>query len=546
MKNISPACLRIRHAANASNSIDQKRPATSFHRVFIGAVAIILSTTVTATEPSEVEPFHEANAEHCDQFELLGISDQDERFEEAFECGDELFETAFNMLDGVGANVGDNLRFTGVPRADKSGADEWRFHFPERSTGPNAEACTICHIGPFEDGAGAAGVNVVRDPLHSADIGQFIQRNTPHLFGAGALQRLAEELTEEVQSAVLQAQNMACLQGAPLPVSLEAKNISYGTVVVDCSGNHDMSGLEGIDSDLVVKPFQWKGNTTTLREFNRDASHNELGMQAVELVGYNVDGDGDQVTNEFTVGDITALTVYLAAQPRPSSKIELNKLRLLDLSREEIRNIRRGEVVFGEAGCADCHLPKMAIRNPTFSEPSQTREFREQMFPAGQSTAAEGVDPADPIAFDLTADHPDNILRIRGKEVRFGSFERTRYGGAIVRLYGDLKRHEMGDELAENIDETGTGASVWLTKELWGVGSTAPYLHDGRATTLTEAILDHGGDAEDSTIAAATLSEADFSAMIAFLDNLILFKVVEEEVVIMGKDKQKRSSRNRH
>ncbi len=37
-----------------------------------------------------------------------------------------------------------------------------------------------------------------------------------------------------------------------------------------------------------------------------------------------------------------------------------------------------------------------------------------------------------------------------------------------------------------------------MTKELWGVGSTGPYLHDGWGTTLTEAILDHGGEGADS------------------------------------------------
>jgi hypothetical protein len=418
-------------------------------------------------------------------------------------------------------------------------------HTPRRATGPNAEACTICHIAPFEDGAGAAGLNVVRDPLHLADPGQFIQRNPPHLFGAGALQRLAEQATKELQEIVRQARSDSCDQGGNIPVLLQTRNVSFGTASIDCFGNDDLSGIEGIDDDLIVKPFQWKGNFKTIRDFNRDAAHNELGMQAVEIVGYFMDGDGDLVTDELTVGDITAMSVYVAAQPRPSSKLELNRLRLLDLSWEEIHSIRRGEEVFDETGCADCHLPKMVIRNPVFSEPSQTPEYMELLFPAGQVPVDEGVDPGNPIRFDLTADQPDNVLEVRGRTIRFGAFEKTAQGGAIVRLYGDLKRHEMGPELAENIDEAGSGPSTWMTKELWGVGSTAPYLHDGRATTLTEAILDHGGEAQASRDEAAGLSEADFAAMIAFLDNLILFKVVEEEVVIFGKHKRSRHFDNR-
>lgn len=498
-------------------------------RLFFILTGLLFTTNVLATEPTEVEPFHDAQAEHCDQSELLAISDPQQRFEEAFECGDELFATRFNILDGVGANVGDGLRFTRVPRADKNGHNEWAFHTPARETGPNAESCTVCHIEPFEDGSGAAGLNVVRDPLHTSNTARFIQRNTPHLFGAGAIQRLAEEMTEDLRKQIRRGRKLSCVQGGiGVSVKLETKNVSFGSALVSCDGNDDVSGIEGIDRDLVVKAFNWKGKTETLREFNREASHNELGMQAVELVGYDIDGDGDGITNEFSIGDITALTVYVAAQPRPVTKVELNQLGLLELSRNEKNSIHRGKKVFDRIGCAECHRPKMVIDRPFYSEPSQTTNFVEAVFPTGLETHVEGVDPTDPIRFDLTVDLPDNIIHVQGKAVRFGTFERAANGGAIVRLYGDLKHHNMGEDLAENIDETGSGPSVWMTKELWGVGSTAPYLHDGRATTLTEAILEHGGEAQSSRDEAAKLNETDFADMIAFLENLILYKTEEE------------------
>lgn len=494
-----------------------------------GAAGLLLTTFGFAAEPGDVEPLHDAAALHCDQLEMLAIPDPHDRFDEAFECGDELFATRFNILDGVGANVGKNLRFTRVPRADLVGPEEWAFHEPARTTGPNAEACTDCHNEPFEDGAGGAGLNVIRDPSHSGNPALFIQRNTPHLFGAGALQRLAEEMTAAIREAVDAARSESCRLGAPVPLALEPKGVDYGTVVIRCSGGDDLSGLEGIDDDLVVKPFQWKGNTATVRQFNREASHRELGMQPVELIGYDYDGDGDDVTNEMSVGDMTAMAVYVAAQPRPTSKLELARLGLLDLTREETARIRRGADVFRDTGCADCHRPQLVLQDPQFTEPSRTPEFMEFVFPSGHAPAAESVDPADPVQFNLARDLPDNVIEVRGREVHFGSFERTRSGGARVRLYGDLKRHDMGSRLAESTDETGVGASVWITKELWGVGSTAPYLHDGRATTLTEAILFHGGDAMSSRDAFVGLDERDAAAMIAFLDNLVLYKVEEEE-----------------
>lgn len=97
-------------------------------------------------------------------------------------------------------------------------------------------------------------------------------------------------------------------------------------------------------------------------------------------------------------------------------------------------------------------------------------------------------------------------------------------GGAIIALFGDLKRHDMGSALAEPIDEVGTGRATFLTENLWGVGTTAPYLHDGRATTLTEAILEHGGEAGASRSAFVSLAGQDQADLLAFLNNLVLFK----------------------
>jgi cytochrome c peroxidase len=75
-----------------------------------------------------------------------------------------------------------------------------------------------------------------------------------------------------------------------------------------------------------------------------------------------------------------------------------------------------------------------------------------------------------------------------------------------------------------------------MTENLWGVGSTAPYMHDGRATTLAEAILAHAtsdsdraSEARASRAAYRSLRAGDKRALIAFLENLVLFKIEEEE-----------------
>lgn len=487
-----------------------------------------------------VGDLHLPQAEHAAQSDLLSLvqsGDGAAAFEGAFELGDELFEATFNALDGSGANVGQGERFTRVPRADLAAGNEWADHFPERATGPNAQACNQCHLLPFDDGAGTAALNVHRDPLHSADLGMFIQRNTPHLFGLGGLQRLAEEMTEELHAQRDSAVQKACQTGNPKTAKLRTKGVSFGKIkairisTAPCEVEFDTALVEGVDDDLVIRPLQWKGSVATARDFNRGAAHNEIGMQPVEITGDGVDGDFDGVVDEMTIGDITAITIYLAAQPRPTTRQELASLGLIDpLTHDEDQSIKLGKIAFKNAGCTGCHEPSLKIDTPIFAEPSANPNYRDAVFPAGQDPVASGVDPAFPVAFDLTQDQPDNVIEDAFGNVvaRLGSFETDNQGRAIVRLYGDLKRHDMGPGLAESIDEVGTGASTWITKELWGVGSTAPYLHDGRATTLTEAILEHGGAAADSRDAFVNLNSRKQEDLIAFLENLVLFKVAEE------------------
>jgi CxxC motif-containing protein (DUF1111 family) len=101
-----------------------------------------------------------------------------------------------------------------------------------------------------------------------------------------------------------------------------------------------------------------------------------------------------------------------------------------------------------------------------------------------------------------------------------------------IQPFTDLLLHDMGDGLADTLPE-GTlaeggnaGYTEWRTPPLWGIGFTAAtageesYLHDGRARTLTEAILWHGGEGEQAKTAFSALSEGDRNALLAFLKSL--------------------------
>jgi hypothetical protein len=548
-------------------------PVSRVVRFALAAAIVLLGASAWAivTDLTNVDNVHDPAAVHADQAELNGLP-ASERFTEAFELGDELFATAFNALDGGGANVGRGQRYTRIPRADLRGASEWFNHTPTRVTGPNAGGCFECHEAPFEDGAGTAALNVHRDPFRTGNIGQFIERNTPHVFAPGAIQRLAEEMTDALAADQQRLVSDVCRLGGTRTVTLDAKGVSFGTLSATrnagttCTVTFNTDNVRGVDFQpsvdnpaapvaLILRPFQWKGSVAFLRDFNRGAAHNELGMQAVEVVGNNVDGDGDGVRNELTIGDMTALSVYMAAQPRPTTLLELNALNLLEpaLTSGQIAQINRGRQVFGEIGCTSCHVQRLTLDNPIFSEPSQNAAYRDgTAFPAGQPTA-NVLDPRNPVTFDLTRDQPDNIIRRSDGSIRarLGSFtQRDSSGRTIVELYGDLKRHAMGSRLAEPVNEI-AGDDVtpipinprnrhtpdtFLTENLWGVGSTAPYMHDGRATTLAEAILEHAASNSDTASEARASRAAylgrtvsDKQAVIAFLSNLVLFKIEEEE-----------------
>jgi CxxC motif-containing protein (DUF1111 family) len=95
-----------------------------------------------------------------------------------------------------------------------------------------------------------------------------------------------------------------------------------------------------------------------------------------------------------------------------------------------------------------------------------------------------------------------------------------------IRPYTDMLLHDMGPGLADNLNEGTATGSEWRTPALWNIGLTAgvsggeAYLHDGRARSIEEAILWHGGEAEASKQAFLGMSAADRAALVRFIKSL--------------------------
>jgi CxxC motif-containing protein (DUF1111 family) len=96
----------------------------------------------------------------------------------------------------------------------------------------------------------------------------------------------------------------------------------------------------------------------------------------------------------------------------------------------------------------------------------------------------------------------------------------------LIWPYTDLLLHDMGEGLADNRPEARATGTEWRTPPLWGIGLTGQvsghtqFLHDGRARSLMEAILWHGGEAQAARDAVVALPKPDRDALIAFLESL--------------------------
>jgi CxxC motif-containing protein (DUF1111 family) len=107
-----------------------------------------------------------------------------------------------------------------------------------------------------------------------------------------------------------------------------------------------------------------------------------------------------------------------------------------------------------------------------------------------------------------------------------GPYEVAALSNQLIAPYTDLLVHDLGEELADHRPDFDASGTEWRTAPLWGIGLSAKvlgegaFLHDGRARTLEEAILWHGGEAEDARDRFKGMSKSERAALIAFLQAL--------------------------
>ncbi len=408
-------------------------------------------------------------------------------------AGKLVYTTPFNKMDGLGDGPSDSSK---DPTEFGNRVPIQNRYTPFlRVNGLDAQTCLECHSVlsraevpmKFAVGGHGGANNSPFFAIKTIDIndsspadgvanteGRII--NPPFNYGGGAIELLAKEMTADLQKIKAKAKKAA--PGIEFP--LVTKGVSYGKVV--SNGNGDITlRIDGkgdaIDGDLVVRPFGRKGEFATIRAFDLGAMAFHFGMQPSEVVGEGVDGDGDGIYNEVTIGELSALSIFLGSMPAP----RMEKLT---------PKTKAGKKLFRKIGCSKCHIPELHTERTSLTHSYPEKEKR-------------------PFA---------NIFHSMDMSEKPMAFKGAPTGGIRVTMFSDLKRHDMGPGLAETTG--GKLDSYFITARLWGVADSAPYLHDGRALTLSEAIGAHGGEAGEAQQAFQQLNNSQQEQLVSFLRSL--------------------------
>jgi mono/diheme cytochrome c family protein len=413
--------------------------------------------------------------------------------------GRQLFQRKFTIAQGLG------------PRTDDGAGDIAL----DASLGAGlTDNCAACHSSPF--GSGGSGGHVFTRPD---------TRDAPHLFGLGLVEMLGDEITKDLRAVRALAIARAALSGNLVTLSLISKGIRYGTLTAHPNGTVDTTDVQGVDADLRVRPFFAQGATISIREFVVGALNAEMGLEtpdpdllaasqgqdvttpagmqltgsidtieAPPAQGPAHDADHDGVVNETDPALVDHFEFYLLNYFKPGTG-------------EESAATTRGRQQFKSIGCARCHIPDLWIEHDRRVADVETKY---------DPIASNGV--FSTLAAVASTKHTvvDDGLGL--PPLKAPAAERFLVQG----IYADFKRHDLGPEFHEsNFD--GTVQRLFMTEPLWGVGSTAPYGHDGRSSTLVNVIRRHGGEAASSRALFLALDEQKQRDVLDFLGTLQLF-----------------------
>ncbi|MFQ5489607.1 MAG: di-heme oxidoredictase family protein [Phycisphaerae bacterium] len=307
----------------------------------------------------------------------------------------------------------------------------------------NGDSCRACHFDPVIGGAGPRGVNVMRHGILSAE-GAFVPPSVGTILHKETAV-LDQAVLPQAEANVYEHRQTPHVFGLGLIESIADETITGNADPGDDDGD-GISGRVSITDDGRIGRLGWKAQVPSVAEFVRDAMAAELGL-TVELqsgLTFGKVDDNDDVDDPELLAteaeDLAFFIGMLGAPPRQPIA--------------DAAQVDAGQALFDTIGCTACHIPSMS--------------------------SAEGSVP----------------------------------------LYSDLLLHEILEADTPGIEDTSANMREFRTAPLWGLSQTRPYLHDGSADTIDDAIRKHAGEASASRDAYDALSSSDKAAVQAFLETL--------------------------
>jgi len=368
-------------------------------------------------------------------------------------------------IPAAGQLGGPLLNLTPAQLADfLAGREEFaNVETPASGLGPifNNVSCAACHFVPATGGASEIFVTRFGRVVN----GQFdpLTEKGGSLLQQFAINPAAREIIPREANVIARRQTTP-LFGLGLLEAIPDGVIAQNALRPNPDG---IKGRAAVVPDVVsgqmrIGRFGWKAQQATLLAFAGDAYLNEMGITSRFfphenapngntnlLARFDVFADPeDEIDPQTGTGDIDLAANFmrlLAPPPRGPSTA----------------SGRAGEPIFGQIGCALCHLPAM------FSG-------------------------------------PNSIAALSQKRVD---------------LYSDLLLHDMGS-LGDGIGQGAAGPREMKTAPLWGLRASAPYLHDGRAGTIEDAIRLHDGEGARSRDRFLRLPPGERRQLLDFLNSL--------------------------
>lgn len=259
----------------------------------------------------------------------------------------------------------------------------------------------------------------------------------------------------------------------------------------------EISGRVARLKDGQIGRFGWKAQKSNLHDFTMTACAVEIGLHVPEHPQAGVPHRPEYQPTGFDLNrdECRELVQFLKDLPAPTRS---------DRSSPAIaKEFQRGEVAFAKIGCAACHVSDLGEVNGIYSD-----LLVHDLGPEGGDSGSYGVfqpqspgdNADDPLTGLLTqADQPPNRVA----------------RGSLGDVFGIAAEEPIPDKMI------GAGRQEWRTPPLWGVRDSAPYLHDGRAASLEQAIAFHSGEAQLSANRFFRLPPEEQARVLTFLRSLV-------------------------